>query len=155
VEVLSLVAGWIVAVFVGAAGALILWKLLTNQIKLDKLISEPNGDASLSRFQFLIFTFIVGMGVLVVTLRQSPPAFPEIPVGILALLGISAGSYVVAKGIQVQRDTRFEQIRSDTARAVAEQAVATGVAPNGAAGVATGPLAAVAPASPADAGTGL
>jgi hypothetical protein len=155
VDVLSLVAGWIVAVFVGAAGAVILWKLLTNQIKLDKLISEPNGDASLSRFQFLIFTFIIGMGVLVVTLRQSPPALPEIPVGILALLGISAGSYVVAKGIQVQRDTRFEQIRSDTAKAVAEQAAATSVAPNGATGVATGPLAAVAPASPADVGTGV
>src|SRR5437868_1751949 len=99
-EFLSVVAGWVLTVFVAASGALVLWKILTNKIQLDKLISEPNGDASLSRFQFLIFTFIVAMSVFLLTLRQNPPAFPEIPVGILALLGISAGSYVVAKGIQ-------------------------------------------------------
>jgi hypothetical protein len=127
-DLLSIVAGWILAIFVGAAGALVLWKVVVGDIKLDKLISEPNGDASLSRFQFLIFTFIIAMSVFLLTIRQNPPSFPEIPPGILALLGISAGSYVVAKGIQVQRDTRFEQIDASKQQKIAADAakLATG-----------------------------
>jgi hypothetical protein len=147
-ESLSIIAGWILAAFIGAAGALVLWKILTNAIKLDKLISEPNGDASLSRFQFLIFTFIVAMSVFLVTLRQDPPKLPDIPAGVLALLGISAGSYVVSKGIQVQRDTRTKQIESnaDLQKTTPEAGKASLVATNGAAGVS--PITTVVPPAP-------
>ena len=80
----------------------IFFLIWTGKIDISRLISEPNGDASMSRFQFLVFTFVIGLSLLLVIVGKSgPPAFPhEIPGGILALLGISGGSYVVSKGIQ-------------------------------------------------------
>lgn len=100
--VLTAVAGWVVVVFVGLLGLVFLIRVYTNQIKLDKLISEPTGDASLSRLQFLIFTFVIAMSLFLVIVagKAGAPAFPEIPAGIMALLGISGGSYLVSKGIQ-------------------------------------------------------
>jgi uncharacterized BrkB/YihY/UPF0761 family membrane protein len=71
-------------------------------VDLDRLISEPNGDASLSRFQFLVFTFVIAMSLFLIIV--STKSFPTIPGAILALLGISGGSYVVSKGIQTSRD---------------------------------------------------
>lgn len=92
------VAGWVVVVFMGGLGAIILAKMLQgkpNGIDLTKLISEENGDASLSRFQFLIFTFVIAMGLLVVILKSG--TFPTISSDVYGLLGISAGSYVGSK----------------------------------------------------------
>jgi len=99
-DMLALVLGWTVALFVGLFGAVILWKVVTNQIDISRLISEPDGSgASLSRFQFLIFTFVIALGLFWVIVRQE--GFPEeIPEGIFILLGISGGSYVVSKSIQ-------------------------------------------------------
>lgn len=71
-------------------------------INLEKLISESDGAASFSRFQFLIFTFVVASGYVVqvfMALKSSAPV-PDIPNGVLALIGISGGSYVVSKGIE-------------------------------------------------------
>ncbi len=83
-------------------GFVILWRILFGKIDISGLISEPNGNASLSRFQFLIFTFVISLSLLLVILgAKAGPQFPEtIPAGIYALLGISAASYVVSKGIQ-------------------------------------------------------
>jgi hypothetical protein len=102
---LMVLAGWIVVVFVGMLGVILLWEMGSDKIKLDKLISEPGGDASLSRFQFLIFTFVIAVSLFFVIAAQKPPAFPDVPSSILALLGISGGSYVISKGIQTSRDT--------------------------------------------------
>jgi hypothetical protein len=104
-ETLAVVVGWIVAVFIGLMGAIILWYIWSDRIDLSKLISEPdgNGDASLSRFQFLIFTFVIAMSLLVIVVCracQTGAAFPNIPSDMFALLGISGGSYVISKGIQ-------------------------------------------------------
>lgn len=103
-QTLMLVSGWIVAVLIGAFGLIILWKMATDKINLEHLISEDNKHASLSRFQFLVFTFVIAMSLFLITLAGdgvTRPAFPpDIPDGILALLGISAGSYVISKGIQ-------------------------------------------------------
>ena len=54
----------------------------------------------MARFQLLVFTFVVAISFMLITVSNKPPAFPDIPPTVLALLGISAGSYVVAKGIQ-------------------------------------------------------
>src|SRR5205814_4947142 len=95
--VLAQAAGWVVLVFVAALEAVILFHLATGRIDLRRLISEPTGDASMSRFQFLIFTFVIAASLLVVILQKGD--FPTtIPAGVFALLGISAGSYVVSKG---------------------------------------------------------
>jgi hypothetical protein len=129
-SLLLIVAGWIVTLFVGALGLLVLWKMYTNKIDLTMLISEPNGDASLSRFQFLLFTFIIGMSIFLLMFADpNAPKFPDIPTGVLGLLGISAGSYVVAKGIQAQRDTKLDAGQSTQALAGPGQVI--GAAANG------------------------
>ena len=85
---------------------IVLWKIWTNQIKLDGLLAEPAkpGDppnavpkASLSRFQFLIFSFVVAGLVLLLSIEAG--GFVEIPNNILALLGISGGTYVISKTV--------------------------------------------------------
>jgi hypothetical protein len=100
-QILTLVAGWIVEVFLALLAGTILVYIWTKKISLNKLLSEANGDASLSRLQFLIFTFVISLSLFFVILAQPKgPGFPEIPAGIFALLGISASSYLVSKGIQ-------------------------------------------------------
>ncbi len=65
----------------------------------------------MSRFQLLIFTFVIAVSFFLVVIsnvkiRQSgdksgnPAGLPEVPRGVLALLGISASSYAVGKAIQ-------------------------------------------------------
>ena len=76
----------------------IIWKIVSGEIRLKYLVSEANGRASFSRFQFLVFTFVIGGLVLVLTLESGE--FPKLGPDVLALLGISGGSYVVSKGIQ-------------------------------------------------------
>jgi hypothetical protein len=98
---LELVAGWVALGFLGAVGIAILYYIFTERIDLSQLISEPSGDASMSRFQLLVFTFVIAASLFLIVASPHPPAFPkEIPSGILVLLGISASSYLVSKGIQ-------------------------------------------------------
>ena len=97
---LTLVCGWILCIFVGLLAAIIIWLIVRGDIDLSQLISEPNGDASLSRFQFLVFTFVIALSLFLVIVATQPPQFPNIPGTILTLLGISGSSYLVSKGIQ-------------------------------------------------------
>lgn len=93
---------WIVLGFLGLIGVAILYYVFTGKINLSGLISEPTGDASMSRFQLLVFTFVIAASLFLIIASTKPtPQFPEvIPSGILMLLGISASSYLVSKGIQ-------------------------------------------------------
>jgi len=99
---LTIVIGWTLCGLVILLELAIVWLILVGRIDLSRLISEPNGDASMSRFQLLIFTFVVALSLffIVVASSGSSPRLPEVPGGILALLGISASSYLVSKGIQ-------------------------------------------------------
>ena len=98
---LALVMGWTVTVLVGAFAIAIIYKMIKGDINLMYLIAGADGDASLSRFQFLIFTFVIGLGLFLIILSSNPPSFPAaIPGGILALLGISGGSYVTSKAVE-------------------------------------------------------
>lgn len=100
-DLVQLIATWIIVIFIGLTSLLILWYMFTGKIDLAKLISEENGTASLSRFQFLVFTFVIAMSLFLIVVGSETPKFPdEIAPGILALLGISGGSYVISKGIQ-------------------------------------------------------
>lgn len=97
----STLAAWIVLGFIGLIGVAILYLVFTGRIDLSGLISEPTGDASMSRFQLLVFTFVVAASLFLIIASSAPPAFPaDIPNGILILLGISSSSYLVSKGIQ-------------------------------------------------------
>ncbi len=112
-EAAKIVTAWIIPVFIGLLGLLVLYKIYTDKIKLEGLINESNSDgsaglASMSRFQFLIFTFVIAMSLVVITIATGK--FPEIPNGVWALLGISGGSYVVSKGIQSKSEEEEKRI---------------------------------------------
>lgn len=99
-HLLALVMGWTVTILIGAFALAIIYKMIKGDINLMYLIAGADGDASLSRFQFLIFTFVIALGLFLIILSANPPAFPAtIPGGILALLGISGGSYVTSKAV--------------------------------------------------------
>lgn len=108
---LALVIGWMLAAFIGLLGITVIWLIISGKINLSKLISEPSGDASLSRFQFLIFTFVIAMCLFLLTIKSG--SFPSVSPEILALLGISGGSYVISKGIQASWDTRKNEEKGD------------------------------------------
>ncbi len=54
-QVILITTGWVVVGFVGLTGATILYSIWSGRIDISRIISEVNGDASLSRLQFLIF----------------------------------------------------------------------------------------------------
>jgi hypothetical protein len=96
---LALVMGWIIAILLGCFALVIIYDMLIGKIELQYLICGSDGDASLSRFQFLIFTFVIAMGLFMIMVSMDRPEFPAVPGSILALLGISGGSYVTSKGV--------------------------------------------------------
>ena len=100
-DVLLLVCGYGVCLFFGWLAFILLLKISRNEIDLSKLISESNGDASMSRFQLLVFTMIVAFSMFILVVKNW--SFPYVSDGILTLLGISASTYAVSKGIQFSR----------------------------------------------------
>jgi hypothetical protein len=97
---LGLIAGIIFEAFVALLALKILYLIWWEKMPLHKLLSEQNGDASLSRLQFLIFTLVISMSLFLIIVNSEPLKFPHIPPEIFGLLGISASSYLVSKGIQ-------------------------------------------------------
>lgn len=99
---LTMAAGWVALGLIALLGLAVLYYVFTERIDLSRLLSEPNGDASISRFQLLIFTFVIAASLFLVIASAKPPSFPktDIPPGVLILLGISSSSYLVSKGIQ-------------------------------------------------------
>jgi hypothetical protein len=80
-------------------GFLILAGIATGKIDISQLLAENGGGASMSRFQLLIFTFVIGLSFFLIVV--STGKFPSpIPSEVLTLLGISATTYGVSKGIQ-------------------------------------------------------
>jgi hypothetical protein len=104
-------AAWVAIGFIGFLALTVVVLIGMRRIDLSHLISEPTGDASMSRFQLLVFTFVIALSfLLIVTSGAERPAFPpEIPTGVLTLLGISASSYLVSKGIQFSRPEGVEE----------------------------------------------
>jgi len=99
-QLLALIAGYTIVGFVGLLGLAVVWKVWSGKIDLGFLISEKGSaesPASLSRFQFLIFTFVVAMCLLVLTIDSGE--FPKLDPNILGLMGISGGSYLISKSI--------------------------------------------------------
>jgi hypothetical protein len=123
----AIVAEWIIVIFIALLAAIVLVKIWLGTIDLSGLLSEPadtsaaatatttttgttttgptttstvaTGKASLSRLQLLLFTFVIAG--LYLTLCLEAGDLIAIPNQVLGLLGISGGSYVVSKGIQL------------------------------------------------------
>jgi hypothetical protein len=84
-------------------GFLVLAAIAGGKIDISQLLEEKgadgnNGGASMGRFQLLIFTFVIGLSFFLVVLCKCD--MPQIPTNVLALLGVSATTYGVGKGIQ-------------------------------------------------------
>lgn len=100
-QILGFLAGLVLLMFVAGVSLKLLGKISDNTINLAKLVSEENGDASMARFQLLIFTYVIGLSLFVIVVGQKTPMWPEkFPTEILTLLGISGSSYLVSKAIQ-------------------------------------------------------
>lgn len=145
---LALVVGWILTIMLGLLGLIIVWLIVSGRINLSNLISEPNGQASLSRFQFLIFTFVIAMSLFLMIVSTSPPSFPVVPGGILALLGISGGSYVVSKGIQTTKEVGIAEATTTKEVGIAEATFGKGTGAGAPAATMAGVAAVVIPPVP-------
>lgn len=109
-QLIATIGFGIISLILLGFAAVILGKLYYNTIKLDGLLAEPPGPnqpldttkASLSRFQFLIFTFVIAGLYLLLSIEAG--TFVEIPTNVLGLLGISGGSYLVSKAVGTKTD---------------------------------------------------
>src|SRR6266446_7201209 len=86
-------------------GFMILAGIASSKIDISRILEEKGanstagGGASMSRFQLLIFTFVIALSLFLIVVNTGE--FPTtIPPEILTLLGISATTYAVSKGIQ-------------------------------------------------------
>jgi hypothetical protein len=131
----------VVAGFIGILAITILWHIWIGKIDLSSLLSEANGSASMSRFQLLIFTFVVAVSLFYLVEKNQDAKFPDIPSGVLTLLGISASTYAVGKGISYSRDEGVttpdeRQTLRETAKAISKTGAEAVVTPT--ATIATG-----------------
>jgi hypothetical protein len=99
-EALMLLVGAELATLLFSFGLVVLHAIVTDQIRLDSILNEQTGEASVSRFQLLIFTFTIALTLVYLTLCGNGQ-FPAIPKEVLILLGISATTYGVGKGLQL------------------------------------------------------
>ena len=83
--------------FLIALQALVVWKIAVGKLDLRLLIANEQGNASLSRLQLLIFTFVIAAGFLYLTAKAE--AFPTVNEGVLFLLGISGTTYALGKAL--------------------------------------------------------
>ncbi len=106
---LTLAIGYGALLLVFLFGAIVLTNMATGKIKLDELLDEESGGASMSRFQLLIFTFVISLSFFLLVAKSNQ--FPQIPGEVLTLLGISGTTYAVGKGIQAgfQRSAEEEE----------------------------------------------
>jgi len=96
---LAFIIAIVVTVIILAIGLVIAWKMLTDKIDITSLLQEPDSNkASISRFQFLLFAFVIAGLLLMLSIESG--AFVEVPQSVLILLGISGGGYVASKTIQ-------------------------------------------------------
>jgi hypothetical protein len=97
---LKLAVTYALLVLIFLFGFAVLAAIASGVIDISKLLEDDSvaGGASTSRFQLLIFTFVIGMSFALIVASSSK--LPDVPTNILALLGISASTYGVSKGIQ-------------------------------------------------------
>jgi len=130
---LTLVVGLIVCVFLAGVALRILWLMWYDEIDLSALVAETNGDASMSRLQLLLFTFVIAVSILMIVANKT--ALPEVPSGVLTLLGISASTYAVGKSISYSQPEGRQKPDDDNDPTLAAQ---LGAAAGAMAGAQTG-----------------
>jgi len=99
VEPLRVVVSWVAFAIVTLLAAALLRDLYKRNINLKDVIADKDGDASMGRFQLLVFTFVVALSFLYVITSPGSSGFPEVPGSVLTLLGISGSSFLVSKSV--------------------------------------------------------
>jgi hypothetical protein len=95
---ISLIVASVVSAIILLFGIAVIWQIWTGRINLTYMLSEPvltAGDkeepkASLSRFQFLVFTFVIAGLYLVLSIEAG--TMVDVPSGALVLLGSAAAA---------------------------------------------------------------
>lgn len=100
-EKLKLATGYALLIFLFFLSIAVLLDILLGNINLSALLEELSGGASMSRFQLLVFTFVIAFSFFIVVTSGETASFPQIPNSVLILLGVSAGTYGVSKGLQI------------------------------------------------------
>jgi hypothetical protein len=95
--------GIVAVLFLALLGSAVVVAIFQGKIDLRLLVSEKTGEASMSRFQLLMFTFVVAASLFLLVVKNGE--FPEVTPEILSLLGISGGTYVIAKGLHPTQKT--------------------------------------------------
>ena len=134
---LQTIVGYAVVVLIFGFGLIILIKMATGAIDLSKLLDEVGGGASMSRFQLLVFTFVIALSLFLMV-SSNTKGFPDIPSGVLTLLGISATTYGVSKGIQLGSNVGGKGGQGGAAAGGAQARAATGAAAGATAGAISG-----------------
>ena len=98
-ETLRLALGWVALAIVALLGIALLIGIALGRLDLKFLIGDKDGDASMGRFQLLIFTFVVALSFIYLVTSPESNGFPDVPTSVLTLLGISGSSFLVSKGI--------------------------------------------------------
>jgi hypothetical protein len=96
---LTIAIGYALLILIFLFGLIVLLKMATGEIDLRLLLAEDGGNgASMSRFQLLVFTLVIAMSFFLIVAHTQQ--FPTMSAEVLTLLGISATTYGVSKGIQ-------------------------------------------------------
>ena len=98
---LTLGIGYALLILIFMFGVAILIDMVTGKIDLSHILDEVDGGASMSRFQLLIFTFVIALSFFIIVAARPSAGFPEVPAPVIMLLGISASTYAVSKGIHM------------------------------------------------------
>lgn len=101
-------------ILLGAFGLAPVLQMLGGTISLKGLVSEKDGKASLSRFQFLVFTFVVAISYFLLVIEQLSATetlqkLPGLDPTVLGLLGISGLGYLGSKGLQGQKEKNEQE----------------------------------------------
>lgn len=110
---LRVATGYGLLVFLFSLGIVFLLELMEDQIDLSELLEESDGGASTSRFQLVVFMFTIAFSLFFLIVNH-PDKFPDIPNSVLLLLGISASTYGVSKGLQIASDKTGVDHADDT-----------------------------------------
>jgi len=77
--------------------AVVVWKMFDNTMDLSKMLCEPSGKASLSRFQLLVMTLVIAGLYVILSIENGQ--LIDVPNGALILLAISGMTFLVSKNI--------------------------------------------------------
>ena len=125
IALIGFVAFGTIIVFFAAA---VLYQIANGSITLAGIISEPKGTledkdgepkASLSRFQFLVFTFVVAGLFLMLSIEAGQ--FVNIPNNVLVLIGLSGTGYLASKVANPAPQQNIDAAPSENTKDLAEK----------------------------------